>query len=161
MALTKLFVRVTDASLRDAVITKSNTDNKIYFLTTTHEIITHGVVYGLSGDIQTEITKIKSILNSYYTDGTEDSVKKAIDNVQKALNDYITKNDGKRAVLIKTVTYNATDKTIDFTQENNEIQKINVSDIIGNHIVKGSSYDSTTNKLTIRFSAGEIGRAHV
>lgn len=155
MALTKLFVRVTDASLRDAVITKSNTDNKIYFLTTTHEIITHGVVYGLSGDIQTEITKIKSILNSYYTDGTEDSVKKAIDIVQKALNDYIAKNDGKRAVLIKTVTYNATDKTIDFTQENNEIQKINVSDIIGNHIVKGSSYDSTTNKLTIRFSAGD------
>ena len=52
MALTKLFVRVTDASLRDAVITKSNTDNKIYFLTTTHEIITHGVVYGLLMNIK-------------------------------------------------------------------------------------------------------------
>ena len=88
MALTnlnKLFVRVTDAGLRDAVITKSGTDNKIYFLTTTHEIITHGAAYGLSTDVQDEITKIKSILNTYYTDGREDSVKVAIDAVQTAL----------------------------------------------------------------------------
>lgn len=88
MALTnlnKLFVLVTDASLRNAVITKSETDNKIYFLTTTHEIITHGAAYGLSTDVQDEITKIKSILNTYYTDGREDSVKVAIDAVQTAL----------------------------------------------------------------------------
>ena len=88
MALTnlnKLFVRVTDAGLRDAVITTTGTDNKIYFLTTTHEIITHGAAYGLSTDVQDEITKIKSILNTYYTDGREDSVKVAIDAVQTAL----------------------------------------------------------------------------
>ena len=72
MALTKLFVRVTDDSLRDAVITKSGTDNKIYFLTTTHEIITHGAAYGISTNVQDEITKIKSILNTYYTDGITD-----------------------------------------------------------------------------------------
>ena len=151
MALTKLFVRVTNASLRDAVITKSGTDNKIYFLTTTHEIITHGVVYGLSDDIQAEITKIKSILNTYYTGGTEDSVKNAIDAVQAALNDYKTENNAKRAVLIKTVAYNAAEKTIDFTQENNEVQHINVGDIIGNHIVKSSAYDASTNKLKLTF----------
>ena len=87
MALTnlnKLFVRVTEAGLRDAVITKSETDNKIYFLTATQEIVTHGAAYGLSTDVQDEITKIKSILNTYYTDGTEDSVKTAIDAVQTA-----------------------------------------------------------------------------
>lgn len=161
MALTKLFVRVTDASLRDAVITKSGKDNKIYFLTTTHEIITHGVVYGISSNAQGEIAKIKSILNTYYTGGTEDSVKTAIDAVNTALNDYKTENDAKRALLIKTVAYNAAEKTIDFTQENNEVQHINVSDIIGNHIVKGSSYDSTTNKLTITFGAGDKANTDV
>ena len=161
MALTKLFVRVTDASLRNAVITKSRTDNKIYFLTTTHEIITHGVVYGISSNVQDEITKIKSILNTYYTDGTKDSVKNAIDAVQTALNNYKTENDAKRAVLIKTVAYNAAEKTIDFTQENNEVQHINVSDIIGNHIVKRSAYDASTNKLTITFSAGDKANTDV
>ena len=161
MALTKLFVRVTEAGLRDAVIAKSGTDNKIYFLTTTHEIITHGVVYGISSNAQGEITKIKSILNTYYTDGTEDSVKAAIDAVQAALNAYKAENDAKRALLVKTVAYNATEKTIDFTQENNEVQHINVSDIIGNHIVKGSSYDADTNKLTIRFSAGDKANTDV
>lgn len=156
MALTKLFVRVTDASLRDAVITKSNTDNKIYFLTTTHEIITHGVVYGLSGDIQTEITKIKSILKAYYTDGTEDAVSKAIGAVQTALNEYKKTNDDKLALLVKTVAYNPVTKAIDFTSENGTtVQSIPVSKIIGNHLVKSSSYDSATNKLTLVFEGAE------
>ena len=166
MALTnlnKLFVRVTEAGLRDAVITKSETDNKIYFLTATQEIVTHGAAYGLSTDVQAQIANIKSILKSFDNNGygTEDSVKTAIDAVQTALNDYKTKNDANRAVLIKTVAYNAAEKTIDFTKENNEIQHINVSDIIGNHIVNGSSYDSDTNKLTIRFSAGDKANTDV
>ena len=90
MALTnlnKLFVRVTDASLRNAVITKSAADNKIYFLTTTHEIINHGAAYGLSTDVQAQIANIKSILKSFDNNGhgTEDEVKTAIDAVQTAL----------------------------------------------------------------------------
>ena len=166
MALTnlnKLFVRVTEAGLRDAVITKSETDNKIYFLTTTHEIITHGVAYGLSTDVQAQIANIKSILKSFDNNGngTEDSVNAAIYDVQTALNDYKTENDAKRALLIKEVAYNAAEKTIDFTKENNEIQHINVSDIIGNHIINSSSYDETTNKLTIRFSAGDKANTDV
>ena len=164
MALTnlnKLFVRVTEAGLRDAVITKSETDNKIYFLTTTHEIISHGAAYGLSTDVQAQIAKIKTILKTYYDNGTEDSVNAAIDAVQTALNDYKTENDAKRALLIKEVAYNAAEKTIDFTKENNEIQHINVSDIIGNHIINSSSYDETTNKLTIRFSAGDKANTDV
>ena len=162
MALTKLFVRVTDASLRDAVITKSGTDNKIYFLTTTHEIITHGVVYGISSNAQDEITKIKSILNTYYTVGTQDSVKTAIDAVQAALNAYKTENDAKRALLVKTVAYNADTKAIDFTSEDGVVHSsINVSDIIGNHIVKSSAYDASTNKLTITFNAGDKANTDV
>ena len=159
--LNKLFVRVTEAGLRDAVITKSETDNKIYFLTTTHEIITHGVAYGLSTDVQAQIAKIKTILKTYHDNGTEDAVKDAIDAVQSALDTYKADNDAKCALLIKTVAYNAAEKTIDFTQENNEVQHINVSDIIGNHIVKGSSYDEATNKLTITFSAGDKANTDV
>ena len=166
MALTnlnKLFVRVTNGDLRDAVIAKSkeSNNNKIYFLTKTQEIVTQGVAYGLSTDVQAQIAKIKSILKTYYDNGTEDAVKAAIGAVQADLDAYKADNDAKRALLIKTVAYNAAEKTIDFTQENNEVQHINVSDIIGNHIVKGSSYDEDTNKLTITFSAGDKANTDV
>ena len=157
MALTnlnKLFVRVTEAGLRDAVIAKSkeSNNNKIYFLTKSQEIVTQGVAYGLSTDVQAQIAKIKSILKTYYADGTEDAVIKAIDSVKNALNDYETENDAKRALLVKTVAYNAANKTIDFTSENGTtVQTIKASDIIGNHVVTSSSYDASTNKLKLTF----------
>lgn len=158
MALTnlnKLFVRVTDAGLREAVITKSKepSNNKIYFLTKTQEIVTHGVAYGLSTDVQAQITKIKSILKAYYDDGTENAVKTAIDAVQSALDAYKADNDAKRALLVKTVAYNAGTKSIDFTSENGTtVQSIKASDIIGNHIVQSSSYNAETNHLTLTFA---------
>ena len=161
MALTnlnKLFVRVTEAGLRDAVITKSKeaNNNKIYFLTKTQEIVTHGVAYGLSTDVQEQIAKIKSILKNFYDDGTEDAVKKAIDAVQTALDTYKADNDAKRALLVKTVTYNATTKAIDFTSEDGTVHSsIKASDIIGNHIVESSSYDADTNHLTLTFAGAE------
>lgn len=157
MALTnlnKLFVRVTDAGLREAVITKSKepNNNKIYFLTKTQEIVTQGVAYGLSTDVQGQITKIKSILKAYYDDGTENAVKTAIDAVQATLDAYKAENDTKRALLVKTVTYNADTKAIDFTSENGTtVQSIKASDIIGNHVVKSSSYDASTNTLKLKF----------
>ena len=159
MALTnlnKLFVRVTEAGLRDAVIAKSkeSNNNKIYFLTKSQEIVTQGVAYGLSTDVQAQIANIKSILKSFDNNGhgTEDSVKSAIDAVQAALDAYKAENDAKRALLVKTVAYNADTKTIDFTSENGTtVQHINASDIIGNHVVKSSSYDASTNKLKLTF----------
>ena len=159
MALTnlnKLFVRVTEAGLRDAVIAKSkeSNNNKIYFLTKTHEIVTQGVAYGLSTDVQDPIANIKSILKSFDNNGhgTEDSVKAAIDAVQAALDAYKSENDAKRALLVKTVAYNAVTKAIDFTSEDGTtVQSINASDIIGNHVVKSSSYDASTNKLKLTF----------
>ena len=159
MALTnlnKLFVRVTEAGLRDAVIAKSteSNNNKIYFLTKTQEIVTQGVAYGLSTDVQTQIANIKSILKSFDNNGhgTEDSVKAAIDAVQAALDSYKAENDAKRALLVKTVAYNADTKAIDFTSENGTtVQSIKASDIIGNHVVKSSAYDASTNKLKLTF----------
>ena len=161
MALTnlnKLFVRVTGAGLRDAVIAKSkeSNNNKIYFLTKTQEIVTQGVAYGLSADVQAQIAKIKSILKTYYDNGTEDSVKKAIDAVQAALDAYKADNDAKRALLVKTVAYNAANKTIDFTSEDGVVHSsIKASDIIGNHVVTSSSYDAATNKLKLTFGGAE------
>lgn len=161
MALTnlnKLFVRVTEAGLRNAVITKSETDNKIYFLTTTHEIITHGVAYGLSTDVQAQIANIKSILKSFDNNGhgTEDSVNAAIGAVQASLDAYKADNDANRALLVKTVAYNADTKAIDFTSENGtKVQSIKASDIIGNHIVENSTYDAVTNHLTLTFKGAE------
>ena len=159
MALTnlnKLFVRVTEAGLRDAVIAKSkeSNNNKIYFLTKSQEIVTQGVAYGLSTDVQAQIANIKSILKTFDNsgNGTEDSVKAAIDAVQAALNAYKADNDAKRALLIKTVAYNADTKAIDFTSENGTtVQSIKASDIIGNHVVTSSSYDASTNILKLTF----------
>lgn len=159
MALTnlnKLFVRVTNGDLRPQVIEKSKKDNKIYFLTKTQEIVTQGVAYGLSTDVQGQIAKIKSILNTYYTDGTKDAVKNAIDAVQNALNTYKAENDGKRALLIKTVAYNTGTKAIDFTSENGTtVQSIKASDIIGNHIIQSSAYDADTNTLKLTFAGAD------
>lgn len=163
MALTNLnnlFVRVTEAGLRDAVIAKSkeSNNNKIYFLTKSKEIITQGVAYGLSTDVQAQIDNIKSILKSFDNSGhgTEDSVKSAIDAVQAALDAYKADNDDKRALLVKTVAYNADTKAIDFTSENGtRVQSIKASDIIGNHVVTSSSYDASTNKLKLTFGGAE------
>ena len=163
MALTnlnKLFVRVTEAGLRDAVIAKSkeSNNNKIYFLTKTQEIVTQGVAYGLSTDVQAQIANIKSILKSFDNNGhgTEDSVKAAIDAVQSALDAYKAENDTKRALLVKKVAYNAANKTIDFTSEDGTtVQHIKASDIIGNHVVTSSSYDASTNKLKLTFGGAE------
>ena len=163
MALTnlnKLFVRVTEAGLRDAVIAKSkeSNNNKIYFLTKSQEIVTQGVAYGLSTDVQAQIANIKSILKSFDNNGhgTEDSVKSAIDAVQAALDAYKAENDAKRALLVKTVAYNADTKTIDFTSENGTtVQHIKASDIIGNHLVENSTYDAVTNHLTLTFKGAE------
>ena len=163
MALTnlnKLFVRVTEAGLRDAVIAKSkeSNNNKIYFLTKSQEIVTQGVAYGLSTDVQAQIANIKSILRSFDNNGhgTEDSVKSAIDAVQAALDAYKADNDAKRALLVKTVAYNAVTKAIDFTSENGTtVQSIKASDIIGNHVVTSSSYDAATNKLKLTFGGAE------
>lgn len=161
MALTnlnKLFVRVTEAGLRDAVIAKSKEagNNKIYFLTKTQEIVTQGVAYGLSTDVQEQIAKIKSILKNFYNDGTEDAVKTAIDAVQTALDEYKADNDAKRALLVKTVAYNTTTKSIDFTSEDGTVHSIiKASDIIGNHVVKSSAYDADTNQLTLTFAGAE------
>ena len=158
--LNKLFVRVTEAGLRDAVIAKSkeSNNNKIYFLTKTQEIVTQGVAYGLSTDVQAQIANIKSILKSFDNNGhgTEDSVKAAIDAVQSALDAYKSDNDAKRALLVKTVAYNAANKTIDFTSENGTtVQSIKASDIIGNHVVTSSSYDAATNTLKLTFGGAE------
>lgn len=163
MALTnlnKLFVRVTEAGLRDAVIAKSkeSNNNKIYFLTKSQEIVTQGVAYGLSTDVQAQIANIKSILKSFDNSGhgTEDSVRAAIDAVQSALDTYKSDNDAKRALLVKTVAYNADTKSIDFTSEDGVVHSsINASDIIGNHIVTSSSYDASTNKLKLTFGGAE------
>ena len=163
MALTnlnKLFVRVTEAGLRDAVIAKSKeaNNNKIYFLTKTQEIVTQGVAYGLSTDVQAQIANIKSILKTFDNNGhgTEDSVKNAIDAVQNALDAYKADNDGKRALLVKTVAYNAGTKAIDFTSENGTtVQSIKASDIIGNHIIQSSVYDADTNTLKLTFAGAD------
>lgn len=174
MAVTpnKLFIRVGAGSIGQNltvadVIAKSKTagnTTKVFFIADTNQIVVNGVAYGLSTDTKAEIEKIKSILSTYFADGTEDNVKTAIDAVKTALDNYKTANDkvvadNKKDIEAKAfggVTY--ADKKIKFTAvDGTAIGEIAASDIVGEHVVNGSSYDADKNELTIKFADGKGG----
>lgn len=167
MAVTpnKLFIRVgagsigQDLTVAD-VIAKSKTagnTTKVFFIADTNQIVVNGVAYGLSTDTKAEIDKIKSILKTYFTDGTEDNVKAAIDAVQKALNDYKPVIEAKAFGGVSYV-----DQKIKFTAvDGSALCEIAASDIVGEHTVASSSYNAETNKLTINFNDGKGGTVPV
>lgn len=165
----KLFIRVGAGSIKNGnltvqdVITKSKetaNTNKVFFIPDTQQIVVGGVAYGLSVETTDEIAKIKSILATYFADGSEDAVKAAIDAVKKELDDYKVANDKAvadnkadiEAKAVGAVAYNAADKAIDFTSvDGTKLASVKASDIIGNHVVKSSAYDADTNTLTLTF----------
>lgn len=162
----KLFIRVgknsivgygasatlTVEDVREKSMSAGNT-TKIFFIADTNQIVVNGVAYGLSADTAAEITKIKSILKTYFADGTEDNVKAAIDAVQKALDDYKPVIEAK---AFGGVAYNADTKAIDFTAvDGSALGSVKASDIIGNHVVKASAYDTATNTLKLTFAGAE------
>lgn len=169
----KLFIRVGKGSITGGqiavadVIAKSKTagnTTKVFFIADTNQIVVDGVAYGLSTDTNAEIDKIKSILSTYFADGTEDNVKTAIDAVKTALDNYKTANDkvvadNKKDIEAKAfggVAYNANTKAIDFTAvDGSALGSVKASDIIGNHIVKSNSYDAATNTLKLTFGGAE------
>lgn len=173
----KLFIRVGAGSIVgygdnatltvQNVIEKSQTagnTTKVFFIADTNQIVVNGVAYGLSADTAAEITKIKSILATYFADGTEDNVKKAIDAVKAALDAYKTANDkvvadNKKDIEHKAfgaVAYDGNSKSIKFTAvDGTALGSVKASDIIGNHVVKASSYDTATNTLKLTFEGAE------
>lgn len=161
MALTvnKLFVRVpagylgTNGVTRDSIVTKSATDNKVYFLVDTNEIIARGTAFGLSTTVAAEIEKIKSILSTFFADGSEDAVKAAIDAVQAHLDAEVA---DRKAKAFHAVAYDAASKSIKFSSADGaELGSVKASDIIGNHVVKSSAYDADNNTLTLTFEGAE------
>lgn len=157
----KLFIRVgagsipTKLTVEDVRKKSAEAANstKVFFLEDTNQIIVGGVAYGLSANTAAEIDKIKSILKTYFADGTEDNVKAAIDAVKTELDAYKTTIESK---AFGGVTY--ADKKIKFTAvDGTAIGEIAASDIVGEHVVNGSSYDADKNELTIKFADGKGG----
>lgn len=166
----KLFIRVGAGSINNGVtvqdvLAKSQTagnTTKIFFIADTNQIVVNGVAYGLSADTAAEIANIKSILKTYFADGkgAEDAVKAAIDAVQANLDAYIASNDkavadNKKDIESKAfgaAAYDADSKSIKFTHvDGTDAGSVLASDIIGNHVVKASVYDETTNTLKLTF----------
>lgn len=158
----KLFIRVGAGSITNGKLTvkdildksaEAANNSKVFFIADTNQIVVGGVAYGLSADTATEIDKIKSILKTYFADGTEDNVKAAIDAVKAELDAYKTTIESK---AFGGVTY--ADKKIKFTAvDGTAIGEIAASDIVGEHVVNGSSYDADKNELTIKFADGKGG----
>lgn len=164
----KLFVKVvgTNETLLTKVKEVSSKDQKIYFIEDKNEIMVGGITYGFSSDLQGKLAKIESILKTYLPEGnvTEDAVKTAIDAVKTALDEYKTSNDQALAnnkadiesKAVGIVAYNEDTKAIDVTSvDGATTTSIPVSKIIGNHIVKETSYNKDTNKITIVFGGAE------
>lgn len=158
----KLFIRVGAGSITNGKLTvkdvldksaEAANNSKVFFIADTNQIVVGGVAYGLSADTAAEIDKIKSILKTYFADGTEDNVKAAIDAVKAELDAYKTTIESK---AFGGVTY--ADKKIKFTAvDGTAIGEIAASDIVGEHVVNGSSYDADKNELTIKFADGKGG----
>lgn len=153
----KLFIRVGAGSIGKGltvqdVINKSAdqaNSTKVFFIADTNQIVVGGVAYGLSADTAAEINKIKSILKTYFADGTEDNVKAAIDAVKNELDTYKTTIESK---AFGAAAYDAASKSIKFTHvDGSDAGSVLASDIIGNHVVKESVYDEKTNTLKLTF----------
>ena len=156
-------------------------DNKIVFLEGTGEIFTKGKLYGMSNDQAAQLSKtIASIgLNA---DGTlpgwgadADSIKNAA-TIIAAVIALDAKAKALQAELDAEQKKVADSKTLDtdyeFTGEikyvaasgnvaahialcdeaGTELSKVEVSDIIGNGVLKSSSYDKATGNLTLTFA---------
>lgn len=154
----KLFIRVGAGSVKNGQVTVQQVleksaepanNTKVFFIADTNQIVVGGVAYGLSADTAAEITKIKSILKTYFADGAEDNVKAAIDAVKAELDAYKPVIESK---AFGSAAYDAASKSIKFTHvDGSDAGSVLASDIIGNHVVKASEYNPDTNFLKLTF----------
>lgn len=179
--LTKLFVLVpkdTHEAL-DTIKNKSLTNKKIYFVEDLNKIVHNGIDYGVDPNTSNEIVSlITAIGGSVAADGTvtvdfsSTNYAKASNNVVAAIVALDAKIKGELDKLANSKTLN---DSYEFTGEikyvaaagdvaahialvdeaGTELSTINVSDIIGNGVLKSSAYDAATGILTLTFAQAD------
>lgn len=178
-----MFVLVpsTSAATVDSIKTASLSSSKIYFMAKYNQIVAKGTVYGVDPSTGKELESLVTVLggtkgadgtvtvdfaglNYYASEGTKTIIGaiKAIDAKVKAEMDklaasktldenyeftgqikYVAAGGGKAAHIALV------------DEAGKELSTINVSDIIGNGVLKTSAYDAATGILTLTFAQAD------
>ena len=183
MNLTKMFVLVpsTSAATVDSIKTASLYSSKIYFMAKYNQIVAKGIVYGVDPSTGKELESLVSVLggtkgadgtvtvdfsglNYYASKGTKTIIGaiKAIDAKVKAEMDKLaaskTLNDSYE--FTGSIKYVAASGGVAahialVDEADTELSTINISDIIGNGVLKTSAYDAATGILTLTFAQAD------
>lgn len=152
----KLFVNV----LNGTTAPSNADDNKIYFINESKKIYAKGVYYGVGDD---DFSAYKKALGTFLDNQNAADYK----DVPAAITGAIASVDGK-VIASKTlkvegdawevaasVIYDATTKQINFVDKDGTVlSSVKTSDILGNTMVKSSSYNGATGVLTMVFDNG-------
>ena len=180
MDLTKMFVLVpsTSNATVESIKTASQSSHKVYFMAKYNQIVAKGTVYGVDPKTGTEIVSLTEILggtkgpdgtvtvdfsnlNYYASEGTK-TIIGAIESIDAKIKSELDKLAASKTLdgnyeFTGRITYVAasgdTAAHIALVDEaGTELSTINVSDIIGNGILKTSAYDAATGILTLTFT---------
>ena len=175
-----MFVLVpsTSNATVDSIKTASLTSSKIYFMAKYNQIVAKGTVYGVDPSTGKELESLVTVLGGtkgadgtvtvdfknlhYYTSEGTKTIIGAIESIDakvksemdklaasKTLNDnyeftgqisYVPAAGGKAAHIALV------------DEAGKELSTVNVSDIIGNGVLKSSAYDAATGMLTLTFA---------
>ena len=183
MDLTKMFVLVpsTSTATVDSIKTASLSSHKVYFMAKYNQIVAKGTVYGVDPSTGKELETLVSVLggtkgadgsvtvdfsnlNYYTSEGTKTIIGaiEAIDAKVKAEMDKLaaSKTLGENYEFSGQIKYVAASGGVAahialVDEAGTELSTINVSDIVGNGVLKTSAYDAATGILTLTFAQAD------
>ena len=181
--LTKMFVLVpsTSTATVDSIKATSLTTSKVYFMAKYNQIVAKGTVYGVDPSTGKELETLVSVLggtkaadgtvsvdfshlNYYTSEGTKTIIGaiESIDAKVKAEMDKLaaSKTLNENYEFSGQIKYVAASDSVAahialVDEANTELSTINVSDIIGNGVLKTSAYDAATGILTLTFAQAD------
>lgn len=178
-----MFVLVpsTSAATVDSIKTASLTNSKIYFMAKYNQIVAKGTVYGVDPSTGKELETLASVLGG--TKGADGAVTVDFSNLNyytsegtKTIIGAIESIDAKvKAEMDKLAASKTLNENYEFSgqikyvaasggvaahialvdEAGTELSTINVSDIIGNGVLKTSAYDAATGILTLTFAQAD------
>ena len=178
-----MFVLVpsTSAATVESIKTASLSSHKVYFMAKYNQIVAKGAVYGVDPSTGKELETLVSVLggtkgadgtvsvdfsnlNYYTSEGTKTIIGaiEAIDAKVKAEMDKLaaSKTLGDNYEFTGSIKYVAAKDGVAahialVNEAGTELSTINVSDIVGNGVLKTSAYDAATGILTLTFAQAD------
>lgn len=180
MDLTKMFVLVpsTSNATVESIKTASLSSHKVYFMAKYNQIVAKGTVYGVDPSTGKELESLVTVLggtkgadgtvtvdfsnlNYYASEGTKTIIGaiKALDaKIKEELDKLVaSKTLGENYEFTGQIKYVAAKDGVAahialVDEAGAELSTVNVSDIIGNGVLKTSAYDAATGILTLTFA---------